>query len=118
MVGAEAKQLDLVLAHISLDRQHRRLALRRQRLQRARGAMHLVADAADIEDDKILAVGIDQALQLANHAPATFSRSSTPPRWCAWVMAMASASVASADFGSALGKRIFIMTVIWFLSSW
>jgi hypothetical protein len=29
--------------------------------------MHLIADAADIEDDEILAVGIDQALELADH---------------------------------------------------
>src|SRR6185369_6889094 len=79
--------------------------------------MHLIADAADIEDDIILAVGIDQALQFADHAPATFSRSSTLPRWWAWVMAMASASAASADFGSALGSRIFSITAIWFLSA-
>ena len=31
--------------------------------------MHLIADAADVEDHVILAVGIDQALQLADHAP-------------------------------------------------
>ena len=42
--------------------------------------MHLVADTADIEDDVILAVGIDQTLELANHAPATFNRSSTLAR--------------------------------------
>src|SRR5437867_3982705 len=29
--------------------------------------MHLIADAADIEDDKILAVAIDQAFELADH---------------------------------------------------
>jgi hypothetical protein len=67
MIGAEAEQFDLVLADVSLDREHRGLAGRRQGLQRARGAMHLVADAADVEDDIILAVGIDQAFQLADH---------------------------------------------------
>ena len=75
VIAAEAEQLDLILAHIGLDRQHRGLAGRGQRLQRARGAMHLIADAADVEDHVILAVGIDQAFQLADHAPATFSRS-------------------------------------------
>lgn len=44
-------------------------------LQRARRAMHLITDPADVEDDEILAVGIDQALELADHKPATFSRS-------------------------------------------
>ena len=37
--------------------------------------MHLIADATDVENDKILAVGIDQALELADHSPATLSRS-------------------------------------------
>jgi hypothetical protein len=29
--------------------------------------MDLIADAADVEDDEILAVGIDDALELADH---------------------------------------------------
>src|SRR6202035_1492660 len=33
-------------------------------------------------------------------------------------MAMASASAASGDFGSAFGSRIFSITMIWFLSAW
>src|SRR5205085_8771445 len=45
----------------------RGLARRRQHLQRAGRAMHLIADAADIEDDKILAIAVDQAFQLADH---------------------------------------------------
>ena len=52
----------------------------KQRLQRPRRTVHLVADAANVEDDKILAVGIDQALQFADHAPATLSLSSTLER--------------------------------------
>ena len=36
--------------------------------------MYLVTDAADVKDDKILAVGIDQAFQLADHIPTTLSR--------------------------------------------
>jgi hypothetical protein len=35
--------------------------------------VHLIADAADVEDDEILAVGVDQAFQLADHAPTTLS---------------------------------------------
>src|SRR5205807_2828807 len=91
-VAAKAEQLYLVLAYVSLDRQYRGLAGRRQRLQRAAGAMHLIADAADIEDDKILAVAVDQALQFTDHAPTILSRSVALWRWCAWVMAIASAS--------------------------
>ena len=40
----------------------------RQRLQRARRAMHHVADAVDVDDDEVLAVGVDDALELADHA--------------------------------------------------
>ena len=67
-IAAEAEQLDLVLADIGLDRKHRGLARRRQRLQRSRRTMHLIADAADIEDDVVLAVAVDQAFQFADHA--------------------------------------------------
>ncbi len=56
-----------------LDRQCRGLTGRRQRLQRARRAMHLISDAADVEEDVILAVTIDDALELADHDAATFS---------------------------------------------
>ena len=42
--------------------------------------MHLIADAADIEDQIILAVLVDDAFQLADHAPATFIRSTAAPR--------------------------------------
>ncbi|MGY3646542.1 hypothetical protein ACVWW2_001833 [Bradyrhizobium sp. LM4.3] len=75
VVAAEAEQFDQVLADIGFDRQHGGLALRRQMLQRARRAMHLITDTADIENDEILAVGIDQALELADHNPTTFSLS-------------------------------------------
>jgi hypothetical protein len=37
--------------------------------------MHLITDTADVEDDEILTVGIDQALELADHNPATFNLS-------------------------------------------
>ena len=35
--------------------------------------MHLIADAADVEDDEVLAVAVDDALELADHCAATFS---------------------------------------------
>src|SRR5580704_2979508 len=74
-VALEAEALDLVLADIGFNGQHRRAAARRQALQRARRAMHLIAHTADVEDDEILAIGIDQALELTDHMPTTFSRS-------------------------------------------
>jgi hypothetical protein len=37
--------------------------------------VHLIADAADVENDIILAVGVDQAFQLADHTSTTLSRS-------------------------------------------
>ncbi len=61
-VGEKAEQPDLVLAHMRLDRQRDRLARRRQRLQRARRAMHHIADAADVDDDEILAIAVDARL--------------------------------------------------------
>src|SRR6516164_9327027 len=69
-VGAEAEQPDLILAHVGFDRQRGGLPDTRQLLQRARGALHEVADAVDVEDDEILAVAIDDALELADHARA------------------------------------------------
>src|SRR5215813_13045624 len=69
-VGAEAEQSDLILAHVCFDRQRGGLAYARQFLQRARGALHEVADAVDVEDDEILAVTVDDALELADHARA------------------------------------------------
>src|SRR5262249_42808197 len=61
-------QLDLILAHVCFDRQRGGLADTRQFLQRARGALHEVADAVDVEDDEVLAVTVDDALELADHA--------------------------------------------------
>ena len=60
-------------------------ARRRQRLQRARRAMHLIADAADVEDDVVLAVAVDDALELADHvssAVLTPEPRINAPRWC------------------------------------
>ena len=71
----EAEQADLVLAHMRLDRERHRIALRRQRLQGARRAVHHVADAVHVDDDVVLAVSVDDALELADHRIATFSNS-------------------------------------------
>ena len=35
--------------------------------------MHLIADAADVEDDVVLAITVDDALELADHDAATFN---------------------------------------------
>src|SRR5262249_37852915 len=110
-------QFYLVLAHVRLDRQHRGLAGRRQRLQGASRTVHLVADPLYVEDDVVLAVGVDQTFQLADHR-ATASLSATLWRWWAWVIAIASASAASAVFGSALGRSTPSITRIWVLSAW
>src|SRR5262249_57343867 len=69
-VGPEAEQPDLILAHVGFDRQRGGLADARQFLQRARGALHEVANAIDVEDDEIHAVTVDDALELADHARA------------------------------------------------
>src|SRR4029077_1038064 len=69
-VARESEQAYLVLAHMCLDRQRHRLALRRQRLQGSRGAMHHVADAVHVDDDEVLAVRVDDALELADHGSA------------------------------------------------
>ena len=72
-LGAKAKQANLIFTHMRLDGEHGRLADTRQFLERARRAMHLVADAVDVDDDGILAVGFDQAFELADHLAATFT---------------------------------------------
>ena len=69
----KAEQPDLILAHMGLDRQRRRLAGARQFLQGARRAMHQIADAVDVEDDGILAVAVDHAFELADHRTAIFA---------------------------------------------
>ena len=135
-VGAEAEQLDLVLAHIGLDRQHRGLARRGQRLQRARRAMHLIADALHVEDHVVLAVGIDQALELADHlrrrtrrdaSCACRSARSTLQRVQPIARRLAVMRMGDGDgqrVGGVGGFRIGLrqqqptITRIWFLSAW
>src|SRR5262249_18625918 len=67
-VGAEAEQLYLILAPACFYRQRGGLAATRQFLQGAGGPLHEVADTVDVEDYEILAVTVDDALELADHA--------------------------------------------------
>ena len=78
--------------------------------------MHHIADAVDVDDDGVLAVAVDDALELADHRTATFS--STLARWCACVTAIASASAASSDCGSAFGSSTPIIMRICAFSAW
>src|SRR5205085_3708591 len=98
----EAEQANLVLAHMRFDCERHRVALGGERLQRARRAVHHVADAVHVDDDEVLAVALDDAFELADHLAATLN--STLLRWCACVTAIASASAASSDCGSAFGS--------------
>ena len=59
-IGHEAVEADRILADMGLDRERRRLAGLGQALQRARRALHDIADALHVDDDVVLAVGIDQ----------------------------------------------------------
>ena len=70
-IAEKAEQPDLILAHVRFDGKRCRLSGAGQFLQRARGAMHEIADTVDVEDDRVLAIGLDDALELADHgAPA------------------------------------------------
>src|SRR5438477_599018 len=90
--------------------------LRGQRLEGAGRAMHHVTDAADVDDDEVLAVAVDDAFELADHCAATLRR--TLCRWCAWVTAIASASAASSFSGTAFGSSTPIIMRICALSQW
>src|SRR5215831_16251421 len=78
--------------------------------------MDLIADAADVEDDEVLAITVDDALELPDHRTAILN--TTLWRWCACVTAIASASAASSDCGSALGKSTLTIMRIWTFSLW
>src|SRR5215471_21675760 len=85
-------------------------------MQRAGRAMHLIADAADVEDDEVLAVAVDDAFELPDHFACILS--ATLWRWCACVTAIASASAASSDCGSAFGKSTLTIMRICTFSQW
>src|SRR5262249_60631591 len=88
----------------------------RQRLQGARRAMRHVTAAAPGEVDVVLAVGVDDPFELADHWAAILA--SALCRWCAWVTATASASAASSLSGEALGNRTPIIIRICAFSPW
>src|SRR5215475_1321800 len=85
-------------------------------MQRAGRAMHLIADAADVEDDEVLPVAVDNAFELPDHFACILS--ATLWRWCACVTAIASASAASSDCGSAFGSSTPIIMRICAFSQW
>src|SRR5262249_6183653 len=115
-VGEGAGQAALILAPLGLARQRHPLAAARPRLHRARRAVHQIADAADIDDDEVLAMAVDDALELADHAVAILTTALC--RWCAWQIAIASASAASCVRGSALGSSTPIIARICAFSPW
>src|SRR5262249_12798482 len=121
MLGGEAEQPDLVLAHVRVDGKGHGLSNRRQAGQRAGADCHLVANAADIDAHRVEREGVAPAVELANHGralcpTATASSSLRRTREWACVMAMASASAASALSGAARGRRHFTMALICTLS--
>ena len=71
-VEQKSEQANLIFPHMGLDRERNRRARGRQRLQGPHRAMHQLADPVDVKDDEILAVGIDDAFQLADHLRMTF----------------------------------------------
>ena len=105
-LALEAKEADLVFAHMRLYREHRLSLLARQPGQHARRAVDLIANAANIEDDPILAGRRNHTSQPSDHRLTTFNFGAAAlsaasmlrdPRWCAWQMAIASASNSSGD---------------------
>src|SRR3984893_9177188 len=103
----ETKQPDLIFANMRLDGERRGLPRRGQFLQRACRAMHAIAHAVHVEDDAILAVGIDDPLELADHrplAPGSSPLRIAPLRCFATLSAIASPSAASSDGASAFGS--------------
>src|SRR6516164_1396780 len=90
-----------------LDGQSGALSNCRQLLQRARGAVHEIANSVDVEDNAVLPIRIDEALELADDWVANFRIALW--RWCAWHTAIASASAASSERGSAFGSSTEII---------
>src|SRR5262249_39117034 len=103
----EAVEVNMVLAHMGLDEQADGAAGRGQPVEAARRAEHLIADAADIDDGGIGALGIDDARELGDHEapPAAIFQTRRVAAWWAWQMATASASAASADCSRQPGSR-------------
>ena len=88
---------------------------------RARAERHLVAHAADIDDRRVERHRIEPTGELSDHGAASVTNAASSRRQereCAWVMAMASASAASALSKDARGKRHLTMALIWPLSPW
>ena len=121
MLGGEAVKPDAVLFQMRVDGKGDHLAHRRQRGKLPRAERHLVADAAHVDDRRRERDRVDRAGELADHDAALSARTmaaSNLVQLRAWacVMAMASASAASALSGAASGSKHFTMARIWVLS--
>src|ERR1700733_9275664 len=92
----------------------RGLSDRRQVAHRARRSGDDIADAIDVENQRVLVDRIDQALQLADHA-APRARAC---RCWAWVIATASASAASGEAEGDAGSSILTIIAICAFSAW
>src|SRR5689334_6424221 len=116
--GGEAVEVVRVLAHDEMREEAHRLAVGRQRVERAHRYVELVGDAADIDQHlrRMLrreppGEAADQtSLPLRMRSPRVARRPSCAP--CAWQMAQASASAASGEGspGSASSRRTMCCT--------
>src|SRR5690242_19466019 len=102
-----------------MDMDRRLVAGRRQTTQRPRPARHDIAHARAVDQAVRLADLGQHASQTPDHA-APRCRVSSKDRFlsCAWVMATARASAASAFTSPAVGSRRLTMKAIWLLSAW
>ena len=65
--SAKAVEADHVLAHMRLDGKRQRLADRWQIAQRAGGSVDEIPHPVDVEDEMVLAYGIECAPESADH---------------------------------------------------
>src|SRR5919206_4046857 len=100
--------MDVILADMSLDFERDGAAEFGQPGQRARRTEDEIAHAANIDDGPILAGRIEGAAELRDHRPSSdpaIAQCRFVDAWCAWQMATASASAASALPIIAPGRR-------------
>jgi len=86
--------MDVILADMRLDQQPRRLPHPRQQPERPARAEGEIANPPDIDDRTVGAHLIDDARELGDHDAC---QTRIVPAWCAWQIATASASAASAE---------------------
>src|SRR6185312_16606482 len=113
--GGEAVQLHRVFTDLHLDHQADMRADRQPRQGRGR-TLHKIADAIHVQDDGVVRNGVHDTGELADHSPTTF-RIFTVER-CAWAMAAARASAASACVTPQVGSRRLTMNCTCSLPAW